>query len=57
MVDASTGELSIREPIDREGTPGPLVFYVIASDMSANISQRNIDNATVTIYGEYYYYS
>ena len=50
-VNSSTGEIYLSTTIDREETPGPLMFTVIASDLDSNITQRNEDTTSVTIYG------
>ena len=54
-LNASTGELFIREPINREMTAGPIAFSVIASDLDSNLAQRNTDTALVSVYGGYFY--
>lgn len=51
-VNSSTGEIYLSAYIDREQTPGPLMFTVIASDLDSNITQRNIDTTSVTISGK-----
>lgn len=37
--------------IDREATPGPLQFIVIATDLDMDTTQRNTDNTTVIVTG------
>ena len=37
--------------LDREETPGPLEFLVIASDLDSNVTQRNMGNTSIIITG------
>lgn len=52
-INSSTGEIYVLASIDREQTPGPLQFEVIASDLDSNITLRNTDNTSVTVTGIY----
>ena len=48
-MNSSTGEIYVKANIDREETPGPFQFLVIASDLDSNIMQRNSENTSVTV--------
>ena len=51
------GEIQVEQNINRETIPGPIQLVVVASDSDADVQQRNMDAANITIYGQSIYLS
>lgn len=52
-VNSTSGDIYLIASIDREETPGPFQFVVVATDSDSNVTQRNMDNTSITLFGEY----
>lgn len=57
QVNRTSGEVYVKALVDRERISNPLLFSVVATDLDSNVTQRNMNNASITLLGKLVYCS